>query len=90
MGGYDGQTKLILVRNPSYNAATDSKAARENLPDEFDFLVDANADDILNKVADGEFQDEVSSIPSQTLRKKTLLECFLIRCVWIHRDDAGP
>jgi peptide/nickel transport system substrate-binding protein len=67
--GYDGQTKLILVRNPSYNAATDSKAARENLPDEFDFLVDANADDILNKVADGEFQDEVSSIPAQTLRK---------------------
>ena len=67
--GYDGQTKLILVRNPSYNPATDTKAARENLPDEFDFLVDANADDILNKVKAGELQDEVSSIPSQTLRQ---------------------
>ena len=70
--GYDGQTHLILVRNPSYNAKTDSTAARENLPDEFQFLVDANADDILNKVAAGEFQDEVSSIPSQTLRKYAL------------------
>ena len=44
--GYDGQTKLILVRNPNYDPKTDTKAARENLPDEFDFLVDANADDI--------------------------------------------
>jgi peptide/nickel transport system substrate-binding protein len=67
--GYDGQTKMILVRNPSYDPKTDSKAARENLPDEFHFVVDANADDILNKVAAGEFQDEVSSIPSQTLRR---------------------
>jgi peptide/nickel transport system substrate-binding protein len=67
--GYDGTTKLILVRNPSYDPSTDSKAARQNFPDEFDFLVDANADDILNKVAASEFQDEVSSIPSQVLRK---------------------
>src|SRR3954447_15630076 len=67
--GFDGQTKMILVRNPSYNAKTDSTAARENNVDEFQFLVDANADDILNKVAASEFQDEVSSIPSQTLRK---------------------
>ena len=66
--GYDGQTHLILVRNPSYNPSTDSKAARENLPDEFDFLVDANKDDIFNKVSSGELQDEISSPPSQVLR----------------------
>ena len=29
----DGQTTMTLVRNPNYNAATDTKAARENLPD---------------------------------------------------------
>jgi peptide/nickel transport system substrate-binding protein len=67
--GYDGQTKLILVRNPSYNAKTDSKAARENFPDEFDFLVDANKDDIFNKISAGEFQDEISTPPSQVLRQ---------------------
>ena len=51
--GFDGVTNMTLVRNPSYNPATDSKAARENLPDEFVFTVNSNADDIFNKVAGG-------------------------------------
>src|SRR5271167_1605957 len=67
--GYDGVSNLTLVRNPNYKASTDSTAARQNLPDEFQFTVDANADDILNKVSAGELDDEVSSIPSQTLEK---------------------
>jgi peptide/nickel transport system substrate-binding protein len=67
--GYDGVSNLTLVRNPNYNAKTDSPAARQNLPDEFQFTVDANADDILNKVGAGELDDEISSIPSQTLEK---------------------
>src|SRR5919198_4976853 len=44
--GFDGQTKLVLVRNPSYSAKTDSKKYRENNPDRFEFLVNANPDDI--------------------------------------------
>jgi peptide/nickel transport system substrate-binding protein len=32
MSGFDGQTFLTLVRNPSYDPSTDSKAAREKLP----------------------------------------------------------
>ena len=42
------------MRNPNYAASTDSKAARENLPDEFDFTIDSNPDDIFNKVAAGQ------------------------------------
>jgi peptide/nickel transport system substrate-binding protein len=68
MSGFDGQTHLNLVRNPNYDPATDSKAARENLPDSFQWIVDTNADDILNKVSAGDFQDEISSIPAQVLR----------------------
>jgi peptide/nickel transport system substrate-binding protein len=67
--GYDGTTTLTLVRNPNYNPKTDTLAARQNLPDEFQFLVDSNADDILNKVSAGTLDDEISSIPSQTLEK---------------------
>jgi len=67
--GYDGTSKMILVRNPNYDPKTDSTAARENLPDEFDFLIDANKDDIYSKVAAGEFQDEISSPPGQVLEK---------------------
>src|SRR5205085_10507744 len=38
-------------------------------PDEFVFLVDANKDDIFNKISAGEFQDEISSPPAQVLRR---------------------
>ena len=69
VSGYDPLTALTLVRNPNYSESTDSKAARESLPDEFDFTINANATDILAKVGAGELDDEVSSIPSQTVRK---------------------
>src|SRR5262249_14682691 len=41
MGGYDGVSSLKLVRNPDYDPATDSPAARQSFPDEFDFTVNA-------------------------------------------------
>jgi peptide/nickel transport system substrate-binding protein len=68
MSGFDGQTHLTLVRNPEYAPKTDSPTARQNLPDSFQWLVNTNADDILNKVAAGDLQDEISSIPAQVLR----------------------
>jgi peptide/nickel transport system substrate-binding protein len=57
--GFDGKTNMTLVRNPNYSARTDTKAARENLPDRFVFSVNTNADDIYNKVKSGELEDEV-------------------------------
>src|SRR6185437_4084960 len=57
--GFDPLSTLTLVRNPNYNKATDSKKARESNPDEFQFLVDSNSDDIYNKVAAGQLDDEV-------------------------------
>jgi peptide/nickel transport system substrate-binding protein len=69
--GYDGTTTMTLVRNPSYTAASDSKAARENLPDSFVFTVNSNADDIFNKVKSGELDDEMSSPTPKVLREYT-------------------
>ena len=68
-GGYDGSTVMTLVRNPNYNAATDTKAARENNPDTFVFTVNSNADDIFNKVKAGDLEDEVSSPSPKVLRE---------------------
>jgi peptide/nickel transport system substrate-binding protein len=65
--GFDGQTIMDLVRNPNYNPATDSKAARENLPDEFQFIVNSNADDIYAKIEAGELDMATSTIPPQVL-----------------------
>jgi peptide/nickel transport system substrate-binding protein len=71
ISGYDGQTKLVLVRNPSYNAKTDSVKARENNPDRFEFLVDSNLDDIYNKVAAGELDDEYATASPKVFREYT-------------------
>lgn len=69
--GYEGAdgSKLTLVRNPDYNAKTDSKAARENFPDRFEFTVNANADDIFNRVKAGDLDDEVAGEPPKVLRE---------------------
>src|SRR4051812_34041045 len=67
--GYDGQTNMTLVRNPSYKASTDSKAAREANPDSFVFTVNSNADDIYNKIASGDLEDAVASPTPKVLRQ---------------------
>jgi len=67
--GYDGQTIYDLVRNTNYDPKTDSKAARENFPDEFKFIVDASADDIANKVEAGQMDMWTGTIPPTVLRK---------------------
>jgi peptide/nickel transport system substrate-binding protein len=70
MSGFDGQTSLTLVRNPSYDPATDSKAERQNLPDEFEFTVDSNVLDLVQRVEAGELDDEVSlAMPPQDLER---------------------
>ena len=60
ISGFDGQTRLTLVRNPSYDPKTDSKAARESLPDRFEFTIDPNVSDIVARIAAGELEDENS------------------------------
>ena len=67
--GFNPLSSLTLVRNPNYDAKTDSPKARQNFPDQFDFVIDSNADDIYNKVADGQFDDEVSSPSPKVLRQ---------------------
>jgi peptide/nickel transport system substrate-binding protein len=67
--GYDGTTTMTLVRNPNYSAATDSKSARENLPDSFVFTVNSNADDIYNKIASGDLEDAVASPTPKVIRQ---------------------
>ena len=51
--GYDGANgnHIILVRNPNYDQSTDKY--RKNYPDQFQYLVNSNADDIYAKVPGG-------------------------------------
>ena len=69
ISGYDGKTFLNFVRNPNYRASTDSKKARENLPDGFEFTVDTNLDDIYNKIAAGDLEDEFATASPKVFRE---------------------
>jgi peptide/nickel transport system substrate-binding protein len=70
MSGFDGVASLKLVRNPEYDPATDSPAARQNFPDEFDFTVNANPNDIVDRVAAGDLDDEdATSLPPEALER---------------------
>ena len=69
ISGFDGERRLNLVRNPAYDAKTDSPKARENLPDAFTFTVNSNTDDIYARVARGEVDDQVAQEPPTVLRR---------------------
>ena len=69
ISGYDGKTFLHLVRNPNYKASTDTRKARENNPDRFEFTVDTNLDDIYNKIAAGELEDEYATASPKVFRE---------------------
>jgi peptide/nickel transport system substrate-binding protein len=69
ISGWDGEKVLDLVRNPAYNASTDSSKARENLPDEFTFTVNSNADDIYARVTRGDIEEEIAGETPSVLRQ---------------------
>ena len=69
ISGFDGQTKLTLVRNPNYNPKTDSSKARENNPDSYEFIVDSNIDDIYNKIGAGELEDSYATASPKVFRE---------------------
>jgi peptide/nickel transport system substrate-binding protein len=72
ISGYDGKTSLTFVRNPTYKASTDSRKARENNPDRFEFTVDTNLDDIYNKIAAGDLEDEYATASPKVFREYSL------------------
>jgi peptide/nickel transport system substrate-binding protein len=60
---------LFIVRNPNYDAATDSKELRENLIDGYSLTANSNPDDIFNKIEAGEVDAEAAKEPPQILAK---------------------
>ena len=69
ISGFDGQTKLTLVRNPNYDPKTDSRKARESNPDRFEFIVNSNIDDIYNKIGAGELEDSYATASPKVFRE---------------------
>jgi len=65
--GYDGQTHLTLVRNPSYAQSTDP--TRKNYVDRVDFTIDASSADIYDKLEAGRLDLANASFPPSVLKR---------------------
>jgi len=63
MSGFDPTKFLKFVRNPDYDASSDSPALRENFLNGVDIEIDTNTDDIFNKIQSGALDGSWASTP---------------------------
>jgi peptide/nickel transport system substrate-binding protein len=67
MSGFNPNSKLILVRNPDYDQATDE--TRENNIDSLEMTLNTNAQDIFDKVRAGDLELAFASEPPEVVRE---------------------
>jgi peptide/nickel transport system substrate-binding protein len=60
---------LTLVRNPNYDASTDTKEARENFVDGLTMNANANVDDIFNKILADQVDAEKANEPPNIIQR---------------------
>ncbi len=69
--GFNPNKQLIMVRNPNYDPATDTKEARENFVDRFEITLNTNSKDIFNKIKAGQIEGEQAAVPPEVIREYT-------------------
>jgi peptide/nickel transport system substrate-binding protein len=72
ISGYDPDKFMVFVRNPNYDAATDSPDVRSANVDGVVITIDTNTDDIFNKIQSGELDGSWASLPPKTLEQQYL------------------
>jgi peptide/nickel transport system substrate-binding protein len=68
ISGFNPTSRLSLVRNPSYDPASDDTSIRRALPDSFLFTINSNEKDIFDKIAAGELESSFDAPPPDILR----------------------
>jgi peptide/nickel transport system substrate-binding protein len=72
--GFNPNQRLIMVRNPNYDPATDTKEARENFIDRFELTLNTNAQDIFDRIKAGNVELGHASEPPEVIREYTRTE----------------
>jgi len=67
--GFDPTDHLHLVRNPSYDPATDTKEARDNFIDGWRMDLNTNSQNIFDKVQAGQLDTEEATVLPAVLQK---------------------
>jgi peptide/nickel transport system substrate-binding protein len=68
ISGFDPNRFMNIVRNPDYDAATDSPEVRQSLPDRFEFEINTNLDDIFAKIEAGEVDGTIDTPTPEIVR----------------------
>jgi peptide/nickel transport system substrate-binding protein len=84
ISGFDPSKKLVMVRNPNYDQATDN--LRGNYVDAIDIRVNTNVDDIFNKVLDGSLDGSLVDQPPNTIVRQYLTD--ETKKQHLHSNDA--
>ncbi len=71
VAGFDPNKFLKLERNPDYDPATDTPEARQNFFDNWEMLLNTNAQDIFDKTAAGQIDLAYASEPAEVIRQYT-------------------
>jgi peptide/nickel transport system substrate-binding protein len=69
ISGFNPNTGLTLVRNPSYDPATDNTEFRQSNPDRFEITVNTNLDNIFDQIERGELETSFETPPNAVLRQ---------------------
>jgi peptide/nickel transport system substrate-binding protein len=67
ISGFDPDKFQVFVRNPNYDASTDSPEVRENNIDGVVITINTNTDDIFNKIQSGDLDGSWASTPPKAL-----------------------
>jgi peptide/nickel transport system substrate-binding protein len=67
ISGYEPGKHMIFVKNPAYDASTDSTADRGQTLNGVTITIDTNTDDIFNKIQSGDLDGSWQSNPSGTI-----------------------
>ncbi len=69
ISGFNPSTGLTLVRNPSYDPATDNTEFRQSNPDRFEITVNTNLDNIFDQIERGELETSFETPPNAVVRR---------------------
>jgi peptide/nickel transport system substrate-binding protein len=77
MSGFDPTKKLVFVRNPNYDPATDDPEVRSNHLDGVSVVINSNTDDIFNQIEAGSLDGSLNSQPPAVVEQRYLTDPVL-------------
>ena len=68
ISGFNPTSRMSLVRNPGYDAASGDPKIRQAFPDQFLFTINTNQKDIFTKISAGQLESSFDGPPPDILR----------------------